>query len=172
MMAELGEMIDLTQPVWQDRLLDMATMLKPELIVIDSLTSISSAGQNSVEDTNRLLMFLVGLAQALRLRAAGDPPSAQATGRSTELAGDVGARFPRIRAYHSDGAHCAGPDGGPDGRQFSLNGKRRLDMLKRTWACTRRNWHRDAEGRGVGALEYGEPPSFDQESPGDKAESG
>ena len=27
MMAELGEMIDLTQPVWQDRLLDMATML-------------------------------------------------------------------------------------------------------------------------------------------------
>ena len=57
MMAELGEMIDLTQPVWQDRLLDMATMLKPELIVIDSLTSISSAGQNSVEDTNRLLMF-------------------------------------------------------------------------------------------------------------------
>ena len=63
MMAELGEMIDLTQPVWQDRLLDMATMLKPELIVIDSLTSISSAGQNSVEDTNRLLMFLVGLAR-------------------------------------------------------------------------------------------------------------
>ena len=32
------------------------------MIVIDSLTSISSAGQNSVEDTNRLLMFLVGLA--------------------------------------------------------------------------------------------------------------
>ena len=27
-------------------------------------------------------------------------------------------------------AHCAGPDGGPDGAAVSLNGKRRLDMLK------------------------------------------
>ena len=61
MMADNGELLDLTQPKWQDRLVDMATVVRPELIVIDSLSSISSIGQNSVEDTNRLLMFLVGL---------------------------------------------------------------------------------------------------------------
>ena len=51
------------------------------------------------------------------------------------------------------------------GRQFSLNGKP-ADMLK-----TNLGVHLEGIGiemqkdGGVGALEYGEPPSFDQESP-------
>ena len=50
-------------------------------------------------------------------------------------------------------AHCAGPDGGPDGRQFSLNGKRRLDMLKTNLGVHPEGIGiEDAERRGVGAL--------------------
>jgi predicted ATP-dependent serine protease len=87
MMAENGELLDLTQPRWQDHLLDLATTVQPQLIVIDSLSSISSSGQNSVEDTNRLLMYLVALAPPLRLRAVDAASPAQAAGRPTQPTG-------------------------------------------------------------------------------------
>lgn len=171
MMAELGEMIDLTQPVWQDRLLDMATMLKPELIVIDSLTSISSAGQNSVEDTNRLLMFLVGLARhcdcgLLVIHHLRKPPGGQLSLPGMSVHDFRGSGHITAMARTVLGLTVV-----QTGRQFSLNGKRRLDMLK-----TNLGVH--PEGIGIEMqkdgervrFEYGEPPSFDQESAGDNAE--
>ncbi|MCX6064942.1 MAG: AAA family ATPase, partial [Chloroflexi bacterium] len=50
MLAEPGEMIDLGQARYQERLTEMTAILKPELIIIDSLSSIHNGGQNNVED--------------------------------------------------------------------------------------------------------------------------
>ena len=171
LMAEMGEMIDLTQAVWQDRLVDMATTLKPELIVIDSLTSISSAGQNSVEDTNRLLMFLVGLSRhvdcgLLVLHHLRKPPGGQMSLPGMSVHDFRGSGHITAMARTVLGLTVV-----QTGRQFSLNGKRRLDLVKT-------NLGRYPTGVGIEMKEegekvtftYGEPPSFDQESPGDKAE--
>jgi hypothetical protein len=54
--------IDFSQQLDRDRLIEMACTLDPALIVVDSLSSISSRGENSVEDVRDLLGFLNNLA--------------------------------------------------------------------------------------------------------------
>lgn len=54
--------IDFGQPEDRDHLVEMASHLEPALIVIDSLASISSKGENNVEDVRDLLGFLNRLA--------------------------------------------------------------------------------------------------------------
>ena len=60
-LADDGEMIDLGKDKYQHRLADMASVLKPELIIIDSLSSVHSSGQNNVEDVRNLIGFLTRL---------------------------------------------------------------------------------------------------------------
>lgn len=62
LLAEPGEMLDLGQERYQDRLSEMTEILKPELIVIDSLSTIHSNGQNGVEDVRGLIGYLTRLA--------------------------------------------------------------------------------------------------------------
>ena len=62
MLPEPGEMIDLGQVRYQERLSEMTAVLNPELIIIDSLSSIHSGGQNNVEDVRSLIGFLTRLA--------------------------------------------------------------------------------------------------------------
>lgn len=61
MLPELGEMLDLSQRRYQDQLTEMVESLNPELIIIDSLSSIHSSGQNNVEDVRALIGFLIRL---------------------------------------------------------------------------------------------------------------
>ena len=61
MLAEPGEMIDLGQARYQERLTEMTAILKPELIIIDSLSSIHNGGQNNVEDVRSLIGYLTRL---------------------------------------------------------------------------------------------------------------
>jgi len=61
MLPEPGEMIDLGQLRYQDRLAEMTAVLNPELIIIDSLSSIHSSGQNNVEDVRSLIGYLTRL---------------------------------------------------------------------------------------------------------------
>lgn len=61
MLPEPGEMIDLGHPRYQDRLTEMAAILQPELVIIDSLSSIHSSGQNNVEDVRSLIGYLTRL---------------------------------------------------------------------------------------------------------------
>ena len=61
MMPEPNEMIDLTQESDRDRLVEMVNELEPAIVVIDSLSSISSKGENSVEDVRNILSFLNAL---------------------------------------------------------------------------------------------------------------
>lgn len=62
MLPEPGEMIDLGQVRYQDRLSEITAVLNPELIIIDSLSSIHTCGQNNVEDVRSLIGFLTRLA--------------------------------------------------------------------------------------------------------------
>jgi hypothetical protein len=61
MLADHGEMIDLGLQKYQDRLTEMAAALQPELIIIDSLSSSHTRGQNNVEDLRALVGYLVRL---------------------------------------------------------------------------------------------------------------
>jgi hypothetical protein len=172
MMPDNGELLDLTQTVWRDRLLDMALTIKPELIIIDSLTSISSAGQNSVEDTNRLLMFLVGIARELDcgllvLHHLRKPGGGQLSLPGMSLHDFRGSSHITAMARTVLGLNVI-----QNGRQFSLNGPRRLDLVKT-------NLGSYPEGIGIEMQReeervkfvYGKAPSFDQqESPADNCE--
>lgn len=63
MLPDKGEMIDLAEEKYRWRLVEMVLDLEPELIIIDSLSSIHSRGQNNVEDVRGLLNFLTQLAE-------------------------------------------------------------------------------------------------------------
>jgi len=54
--------IDFSQTTDQDRLVEMSHSLAPALIVVDSLSTISSKGENNVEDVREVLGFLNRLA--------------------------------------------------------------------------------------------------------------
>jgi len=57
-----GQMIDLALPACQDQLIEMVYALKPALVVIDSLSSVNTKGENNIEDIRGILNFLSGLA--------------------------------------------------------------------------------------------------------------
>ncbi len=61
MLGQAGEMIDLGQECYQERLTEMTEILKPEMIIIDSLSSIHNGGQNNVEDVRSLMGYLIRL---------------------------------------------------------------------------------------------------------------
>jgi hypothetical protein len=174
MMAENGELLDLTQPRWQDRLIDMATVVRPQLIVIDSLSSISSIGQNSVEDTNRLLMFLVGLARyvdcgLLVLHHLRKPPGGQLALPGMSIHDFRGSSHITAMARTILGLTLV-----QTGRQFSLNGARRLDLVKTNLGPYPEKGigvQLETEGDAVRFV-YGEPVSFEPEaeSSGEKCE--
>jgi hypothetical protein len=63
LLPDPGDLLDFTLPPHRDRLVEMAAALRPELIILDSLSSISSKGENSVEDVRQVLSFLNLLAQ-------------------------------------------------------------------------------------------------------------
>jgi RecA-family ATPase len=66
MLPDPGEMIDLGRDDYQKKLTEMAARLEPELIIIDSLSSIHTGGQNSVEDVRALMGYLIRLTSAAK----------------------------------------------------------------------------------------------------------
>jgi hypothetical protein len=60
-------MIDFVRADDRARLIEMAHTLNPELIVIDSLSTVSSRGENSIEDVRDLLGFFGNLAREYAL---------------------------------------------------------------------------------------------------------
>lgn len=61
MLPEPGDMIDLGKDHYREHLSEMSAILKPELIIIDSLSSIHNGGQNNVEDVRSLIGYLTRL---------------------------------------------------------------------------------------------------------------
>ena len=170
-MPDNGQILDLTQTTWQHRLLDMALAIRPELIIIDSLTSISSMGQNSVEDTNRLLMFLVGVARELDcgllvLHHLRKPASGQFGLPGMSLHDFRGSSHITAMARTVLGLNVI-----QNGKQFSLNGPRRLDLVKTNLGNYPESIGIELQRDGDKVrFIYGAAPAFDQESPSQSCE--
>ena len=65
--AEPYGMIDFGDEGQQDTLVEMCYRLGPELVVVDSLSSISARGENNVEDVRAMLGFLSAVAREFEL---------------------------------------------------------------------------------------------------------
>ncbi len=58
MLPEANRLIDFSAQMDRDRLVEMCHVITPALIVVDSLSSISSKGENNVDDVRAVLGFL------------------------------------------------------------------------------------------------------------------
>ncbi len=67
LLPDPGEPIDFNTDKYRDRLVNMVATLQPELVIIDSLSSIHTRGQNNVEDVRGLLSFLIQLTESHRI---------------------------------------------------------------------------------------------------------
>jgi len=57
------DLLDFTKPEYQDELTEMCFCLRPDLLVVDSLSMINSRGENSIEEVRSILAFLADIAQ-------------------------------------------------------------------------------------------------------------
>ena len=67
MLPDNFEMIDFGSDKYKDRLVEMVALLRPSLVIVDSLSSIHSRGQNNVEDVRSLLGFLAQVAASYQI---------------------------------------------------------------------------------------------------------
>lgn len=162
LMPTAGEIFDLTAAKWQDRLTDMVGALRPELIIIDSYSSISSSGQNSVEDTARLLAYLTGLAALadcgfLVLHHLRKPPGGQLNLPGMSVHDFRGSGNITAMARSVMGLSVI-----QNGRQFSLNGPRRLDLVKTNLGPYPDSLGIEMQTAGdLVKFAYGQAPSYD-----------
>jgi len=62
MLPDESEILDLSLERYRDRLVEMMHVIAPALVIVDSLSSISSRGENNIEDVRSLLSFLNAVA--------------------------------------------------------------------------------------------------------------
>lgn len=129
--AAVGEMLDLTRQHWRDRLLDLAYAVTPQLVIIDSLNTITTAGTKSVEDVSDILSWLNGMARSLDL--------ALVLVHHLRKPGGGQLMLPGISIHDFQGsAHITAMARSvigmsvvqQKGRQFSLNGPRQIEVVK------------------------------------------
>lgn len=131
MFPESGESIDFSEDKYRYQLIEMAASIKPELVIIDSLSSIHSRGQNNVEDVRELLRFLSSLAQSFdiglllvhHIRKPGGGQDMQAYNLSMSDLSGSGHISAMARVIW--GLHIIQTESEPN-----PNGPRRLKMLK------------------------------------------
>lgn len=58
-----ADILDLTGGYGRDDLIELVQQTQPDLIIIDSLSGITTKGENNIEDVRRLMAFLVTLAE-------------------------------------------------------------------------------------------------------------
>ena len=61
--ASEGSMLDLASEMWRDELIEMVGAVRPKLVIVDSLRSVSLNGTDRAEQVNPLLLFLSGVAR-------------------------------------------------------------------------------------------------------------
>jgi KaiC/GvpD/RAD55 family RecA-like ATPase len=131
LLADPGEMLDLGDSRYQDRLTEMTEILKPELIVIDSLSSIHSSGQNGVEDVRALIGYMTRLVSAANCALVLIHHIRKTNNGQRMLSADFGMEDLSGSGYITQAARVVlglrivqtGPD-------FDPNGPREFKMLK------------------------------------------
>ena len=61
--ASEGSMLDLASEMWRDELIELVGAVRPRLVIVDSLRSVSLNGTDRAEQVNPLLLFLSGVAR-------------------------------------------------------------------------------------------------------------
>lgn len=61
--AAEGNMLDLTSERWRNELVEIVAAVRPKLVIVDSLRSITATGTDRAEQVNPLLVFLAGIAR-------------------------------------------------------------------------------------------------------------
>ena len=131
MFPESGESIDFSEDKYRYQLIEMVANIKPELVIIDSLSNIHNRGQNNVEDVRELLRFLSSLAQSFdiglllvhHIRKPGGGQDMQAYNLSMSDLSGSGHISAMARVIW--GLHIIQTESEPN-----PNGPRRLKMLK------------------------------------------
>jgi hypothetical protein len=127
--------LDLGREEHQDRLIEMAHNLRPELVIVDSLSSIHQKGENSVEDVRAVLRFLsalayeydLGLLLIHHLRKGGRVPRCSAMVAADAVSADDFRGSGHIIAMARSVLALSIVQDGP---QPDLNGPRRLEVVK------------------------------------------
>jgi hypothetical protein len=131
MMADTGEMIDLTKQHWRDHMLDLAYTVKPDLIIVDSLSTITTSGTNAAEEVSGLFAFLNGLAREsnsalLLLHHLRKPGGGQLSLPGVSIHDFRGSTHIVAMARSVLGLSVVQQPG----KQFSLNGPRHVEIVK------------------------------------------
>jgi hypothetical protein len=131
LLADPGEMLDLGDPRYQDRLTEMTEILKPELIVIDSLSSIHSSGQNGVEDVRALIGYMTRLVSAANCALVLIHHIRKTNNGQRMLSADFGMEDLSGSGYITQAARVVlGLRIVQTGQEFDPNGPREFKMLK------------------------------------------
>ncbi len=131
LLPDPGEILDFGQEKYRHRLIEMVAGLRPALVILDSLSSLHSRGQNNVEDVRELLSFLAQLAQVYEtamllihhIRKPGNGQSIQAYDLSMSDLSGSGHIVAMARVVLGLHIIQTGPQADP-------NGPRMLKMLK------------------------------------------
>lgn len=129
--ADVGELLDLTRQVWRDRLLDLCYTVSPALVIIDSLNAVTSTGTKSVEDVNALMSFLAGVARyfdtsLVLVHHLRKPGGGQLMLPGISIHDFMGSAHITAMMRSVIGMSVVQQKG----RQFSLNGPRRVEVVK------------------------------------------
>jgi len=129
--ASEGQMLDLTDRSWRDQVIELVAAQRPELVIVDSLSSAASSGQDRPEQVNPLLMFLAGMARrhdcgVVLLHHLRKPQGQQMAFPLVTIHDFAGSRH--ITAMARSVLGLSVMQGGSKG--FTLNGPRRLDLCK------------------------------------------
>lgn len=132
LLSEPNEMLDLGLPHYQEKLTEMTATLHPELIVIDSLSSIHTGGQNGVEDVRDLIGYMTRLASSANcglvlIHHIRKPPGGGARMMNHDLGMEdlSGSGFITQQARVVLGLRVV-----QTGQEFDPNGPREFKMLK------------------------------------------
>lgn len=162
--ASEGQMLDLVDRAWRDQVVEIVAGKRPELVIVDSLSSASSNGQDRPEQVNPLMMFLAGLARrhdcGVVLLHHLRKPSGQLAFPLVTIHEFAGSRH--ITAMARSVLGLSVMQNGSKG--FTLNGPRRLDLCKTNVADSYPEpigLKLVAMGDGGKRFEYGEAPSID-----------
>lgn len=161
--ASEGQMFDLTDRFWRDQVVEITAAKRPELVIVDSMSSASSNGQDRPEQVNPLMMFLAGLSRryscGVLLLHHLRKPSGQLAFPLVTIHEFAGSRHITAMARSVLGLSVM-----QSGKGFTLNGPRRLDLCKTNVADEYPEpigLKLVATGDGGKVFEYGEAPSID-----------